>query len=211
MNAINIMPALTPCVTGVSISHQTIYHTISLSLESVTSVLTRWGRVMHICVSKVTIIGSDYSLAPGRRQAIIWTNDRILLIRTFRTHFSEIVRKIIHFHSRKCISKCRQENGGHLVSASKCLSCFPFTLEFCRHLGSTAPPMSQLLWLCKTSRQQNVDIEMGPTSSTAIILTIKVEAFQVWWCIKVSVNCAIIGLGNALEPVHPQAFTWTND
>ena len=33
----------------------------------------------HICVSKLTIIGSDNGLAPGRRQAIIWTNDGILL------------------------------------------------------------------------------------------------------------------------------------
>ena len=30
-----------------------------------------WGRVMHICIGNLTIIGSDNSLAPGRRQAII--------------------------------------------------------------------------------------------------------------------------------------------
>ena len=28
--------------------------------------------------------------------------------------------KLIHFHSRKSISECRLENGGHLVSASMC-------------------------------------------------------------------------------------------
>ena len=28
--------------------------------------------------------------------------------------------KFLHFHSWKCISKCRQENDGHLVSASMC-------------------------------------------------------------------------------------------
>ena len=33
----------------------------------------------HICVSKLTIIGSDNGLSPGRRQAIIWTNDNILV------------------------------------------------------------------------------------------------------------------------------------
>ena len=43
--------------------------------------LTHWGRVTHICVGKLTIIGSDNGLAPGRRQAIIWTNAGILLIR----------------------------------------------------------------------------------------------------------------------------------
>ena len=51
----------------------------------------------HICVNKLTIIGSDNGLSPGRRQAIIWTNDGILLIRTFRTHFSEIVSEIHTF------------------------------------------------------------------------------------------------------------------
>ena len=36
--------------------------------------------MMHICVSKLTIIGSDNGLSPSRRQAIIWTNAWILLI-----------------------------------------------------------------------------------------------------------------------------------
>ena len=36
--------------------------------------LTHWGQVTHLCVSKLTIIGSDIGLSPDRRQAIIWTN-----------------------------------------------------------------------------------------------------------------------------------------
>ena len=44
------------------------------------SELSHWGRVTHICVSKVTIIGSDNGLSPGRRQDIIWTSAGILLI-----------------------------------------------------------------------------------------------------------------------------------
>ena len=49
-------------------------------LELPTSCLTHWGRVTHICVNKIIIIGSDNGLAPGLRQAIIWTNDGMLLI-----------------------------------------------------------------------------------------------------------------------------------
>ena len=49
--------------------------------------LTHWGRVTHICVSKLIIIGSDNALSPGRRQAIIWTNNCILLIWTPRNKF----------------------------------------------------------------------------------------------------------------------------
>ena len=52
--------------------------------------LTHWGRMTHICVSKLTIIASDNGLSPGRRQAIIWTNAGILLIGTLGTNFSEI-------------------------------------------------------------------------------------------------------------------------
>ena len=52
--------------------------------------LTHWGRVMHICVGKLPIIGSDNGLSPGRRQAIIWINDRIFLILPIGTNFSEI-------------------------------------------------------------------------------------------------------------------------
>ena len=52
--------------------------------------LTHWGQVMHICVGKLTIIGSDYGLSPGQRQAIIWTNAGILLIWPLETNFSEI-------------------------------------------------------------------------------------------------------------------------
>ena len=64
-------------------------------------VLTHWGRVTHICVSKLTIIGSDNGLSPGRRQAIIWTNVGILLIRTLGTNFSEILGEIHSFSISK--------------------------------------------------------------------------------------------------------------
>ena len=35
------------------------------------NVLTHWGRVTHICVGELPIIGSDNDLSPERRQAII--------------------------------------------------------------------------------------------------------------------------------------------
>ena len=48
----------------------------------------------HICINKLTIIGSDNGLSPRRRQAIIWTNDGILLIGPLGTNFSEILIEI---------------------------------------------------------------------------------------------------------------------
>ena len=63
--------------------------------------LNHWGRVTHICVSKLTIIGSDNGLSPGRRQAIIWSNAGILLIWTLGTNFSEILSEIRAFSFKK--------------------------------------------------------------------------------------------------------------
>ena len=67
--------------------------------------LTHWGQATHICVSKLTIICSDNGLSPGRSQAIIWTNDGILLIGTLRTNFSEILIEIYIFSFKKMLLK----------------------------------------------------------------------------------------------------------
>ena len=63
--------------------------------------LTHWGWMMHICVSKLNIIGSDNDLSPGQCQAIIWTNAEILLIWPLQTNFSEILIKIHIFSFKK--------------------------------------------------------------------------------------------------------------
>ena len=63
--------------------------------------LTHWGRVTHICVDKLNIIGSDNGLSPRRRQAIIWTNVGILLIRPLGTNFGEILFRNQTFSFKK--------------------------------------------------------------------------------------------------------------
>ena len=63
--------------------------------------LAHWGRVTHICVGNLTIIGSDNGLSPGQRQAIIWTNAGILLIRHPGANFSEILIEIHTFSLTK--------------------------------------------------------------------------------------------------------------
>ena len=55
----------------------------------------------HICVSKLTIIGSDNGLSPDRRQAIIWTNAGLLLIGPLEINVSEILIKILTFSFMK--------------------------------------------------------------------------------------------------------------
>ena len=56
--------------------------------------LAHWGRMTHICVGNLATIGSENGLYPGRRQAIIYTNAKILLIGPLWTHFREILIKI---------------------------------------------------------------------------------------------------------------------
>ena len=67
--------------------------------------LTHWGRVMHICIGNLTIIGSDNGLSPGRRQVIIWTNAGILSIGPLGTKFSEILIEILTFSFKKMCLK----------------------------------------------------------------------------------------------------------
>ena len=62
---------------------------------------------MHICVNHLTTIGSDNDLSLGWRQAIIWTNDGILLIGPLGISFSEI---LIEIHSNILIQENAFEN-----------------------------------------------------------------------------------------------------
>ena len=73
----------------------------STGKHSLINILTHWGRVTHVCVSKLTIIGSDNGLSPDRRQAIIWTNAGILLHGPLGTNFSEILIEILTFSFKK--------------------------------------------------------------------------------------------------------------
>ena len=74
----------------------------------------------HICVVKLTIIGSDNDLSPERRQAIIWTNAGILLIGPLGTNFSEILILIQIFSFKKMHLK--------MSSAKWCPICLGFNV-----------------------------------------------------------------------------------
>ena len=105
----------------------------------------------HICVSKLTIIGSDNDLSPGRRRVIIWTNAEISSIRTLGTNFSEILSKIHTFSFEKI----------HLKMSAKwrqyCLGLImltPFSLEdradFIVLRLSPSNRLSSVLWFLST-------------------------------------------------------------
>ena len=67
---------------------------------------------MHICVNKITSIGSDDDLSPGRRQAIVLTNAGVLLIWPLGSNISEIfigihVSPFKKMHLKMSSAKCR--------------------------------------------------------------------------------------------------------
>ena len=101
--------------------------------------LTHWGRVTHICVSKLTIIGSVNCLSPGRRQAIIWTNASILLIGPLGTNFNEILIKIHTFSFKKMhIKMSSAKRRPFCLGLNVLRSWFPSRFNFDRRLGSSA-------------------------------------------------------------------------
>ena len=62
---------------------------------------THWGRVTHICVGNLTIIGSDNVSSPSQCQAIICTNAGILLILPSETNFGGNLLEMLTFLFRK--------------------------------------------------------------------------------------------------------------
>ena len=111
--------------------------------------LTHWGRVTHICIGNLTITGLHYGLLPGRRQAIIWSNAGILLIRTFGTNFSEILSEIhtssfnkmhLNMSSEKWQPFCLGLNVNH--------NAFLAWLQRCMSVSYTDLPSSCLISNC---------------------------------------------------------------
>ena len=99
--------------------------------------LTHWGGVTHICVGKLTIIGSDNGLASVRRQAIIWTNDGLLLIGPLVTNFSEILIEILTFSFMKMHLK--------VSSVKRRPFCLGLNVLIC-HSSAASPVYKNTMW-----------------------------------------------------------------
>ena len=125
------------------------YFTLSTSGQ-----LTHWGRVTHICVSRLTITGSDNGLSPGRRQAIIWTNDEILLIGPLGTNFSENLIEIRTFS----FTKMRLT-----VSSAK-------WRPFCLDLNELRTHICEFIFFKESQRFKIMNFLTGPYDAWAMIV-----------------------------------------
>ena len=88
-----------------AIRNKMVFYIFKWPICSIVNELIHWGRVTHICFSELPTIGSDNGLSPGRRQAIIWTNAGILLIRTLGVNSSETLSQIHTFSFKKMYLK----------------------------------------------------------------------------------------------------------
>ena len=89
------------CYQDRSIALRRLKSQVTWLFNGLLRIWTNWGRVTHICVGNLTIIGSDNGLSPGRCQAIIWTSAGILLIWPVGTNFSEILIGVQTFSFKK--------------------------------------------------------------------------------------------------------------
>ena len=114
---------------------------------------SHWGRAKHICVGKLTTIGSDNVLSPGRRQAIIWTIAGILLIGPLGTNFSEILIGIQTFSFKKMHLK--------MSSAKWRPSCLSLNVlnHLCPHPSITKDLCLQMSW-CKQSNYNYLSLSV---------------------------------------------------
>ena len=96
---------------------------------------------MHTCINKLTINDSDNGLSPGRHQAIIWTNARILLIGPLGTKICEIFIKINIYSFKKM----------HLKMMSRKWQ------PFCLNVLTLAHAMACCLRWCQASTWTNDD------------------------------------------------------
>ena len=117
------------------------------------NVLIHRGRVTHICVDKLTIIGPDNGLSPGQRQAIIRTNAGMLLIEPLRTNFSGISIEIHTFSFQEMYLKMLSGKWRPFLSRPQCVKMLYSVLSgyWKPGVGNTKPISSDQLfsWFCR--------------------------------------------------------------
>ena len=88
--------------------------------------LTHWDRVTHICVCKLTIFGSDNGMSPGRRQAIIWTNARVLLIGPWEQTLMKFFYRNLHIFIQENPFQNMVWNVASILSRPQCVYIYYF-------------------------------------------------------------------------------------
>ena len=120
------------------------------------SLLTHWGRVTHICVGKLTIIGSDNGLSPWSAPSHYLNQYGILLIVPLGINFSEILVEILIFSFKKMRLKVSSAKWRPFCLGLNVLSVGPISTWIWRALLSSTmfPECLQLSQLLTTEEIQ---------------------------------------------------------
>ena len=138
------------------------------------SPLTHWGRVTHICVGKLIIIGSDNGLSPGQRQAIIWNIAGLLLIEPLGTNFSEISIGIQTFSFKKI----------HLKMSSGKWRPFCLGLNVLRiSVNWSHESITVTIWSQQTKQDTTMYIWVRSRNCGCLVT---------WFCYQLSRNCGCL-------------------
>ena len=190
--------------------------------------LIHWGRVTHICVSKLTIIGADNGLSPGWRQAIIRTNAGILLIGPLGTNFSEILIWIQTFSFRQVHLKMSSAKWRPFCLGLNELIHWgllpPYDITELGHLhyndvimGAIASPITSLVGVCSAVWLGSDQRKHQSPASLAFVWGIhrrpvnsphKGPVTRKMFPID---DVIMFAPGNEKWPIWCQAITWTND
>ena len=117
ISASSLLPLVLKLAAGVKLDDWVVERSLHVATRPI-ALLTHWGRATHICVGKLTIIGPDNGLSPGRRQAIIWTIAGILSTWPLGTNFSDILIGIQTFSFKKMHLKISSAKWRPFVSVS---------------------------------------------------------------------------------------------
>ena len=150
---------------------------------------------MHICIDKLTIIGSDIGLSPGRCQAIIWTNAGILSVGPLGTNFSEISIKIYTFSFKK---KCLKMSSGKSQ---------PFCLRLNMLMGLKVILMKLLPHLPGRNEFQGCHCTLSNTNHSYPI-TIPVSYQEDFWSWRLLYNCYTVRPADSI-PTILTPLPWT--
>ena len=147
---------------------QHIHHIVwdyIMHIFDVSVTLNWWGWVPHVglCVSKLTIIGSDNGLSPGS-----WTNAGILSIESLGTNFSEILIEIYTFSFKKMhlkmssarwrpITICRPQYVNLLTPGDAYTILVQVCTWHCCHFVSAL-----MCWLLVRNVSLHIHTELGP-------------------------------------------------
>ena len=162
----------------------------------------------HICVSNLTIIGSDNGLSHGRRQTIIWTNDGILLIGPLGTNFSEILIGIQTFSFKKMHLKMSSAKWRPFCLGLNVLMAFCKGQQYRKRFHAMIPSCFPTSGACRVLYTDRLPQPLHQVSVNICIIHVSVDlnGLTRWTIVYCRyVQCSLLST-KKVQSIHPFGF-----